>query len=248
MAKKQKTATSNPKMRILVIDDSPWNIESAKITLVEYDLTTANSIDEACQKLNDEEFDAVLTDCFIEIGSFNGAFMGGGVNERRLPEDLIPAGLVFAIKAANKGIRAVLCSDANHHDNHIASLMDLLVGHYGKHAGEGGGRDFYTIEGRDSDVKIAYVQRAYMNGYWDREAGKIVEGKIPDEFYRPENRHKRPPVPKDWKKAMAESDLFPELPKPARQPEEIRPLSDEEIPPRIGKKPGGKGGQILPRM
>jgi len=138
---------------------------------------------------------------------------------------------VFAIKAANKGIRTVLFSDVSHHSNHIASLLDLLTGHYGKHG----------IDRLDPDIKIACVEREYFEeGIWDEASQKILLGNFPWERGRP--------VIKDWRKAMASSDLFPEMSKPSRQPEEICPLSDEEIPPRIGSKPGGKGGPILPRM
>jgi len=60
MAKKHQTATPNPKMRILVIDDSPWNIESAKMTLAFEMVDTREKYDTAILMSGDSDFDVPI--------------------------------------------------------------------------------------------------------------------------------------------------------------------------------------------
>jgi len=178
-------------MRILVIDDERKNIASAYLTLRGNEVTTCDTIQSAYDTLQgDQEFDAVLTDLFFPLGSFHGAMDTVSYD---LPSGNLPAGLVFAIKAANKGIRTVICTDANHHSDWICSLLDLVG-------------DFGSVPKRTKE-KIAYVEarHASIRGYWDEIRKEIVMCDPPG--WRDPNN----PKIKNWKKAMVRSGLFPEL-------------------------------------
>ncbi len=179
-------------MKILVIDDSRWNVESAKLTLKDYELVVVDTVKAAYDILEgDEIFDAVLTDLMMPVGSFKGAM---NTQEYGSPEDPIPAGLVFAIQAANKGMRTVVCTDANHHTDWICSLLDL-VGSAWKPA-------------EKAMMRIAYVEArcAPVEGYWDENSCKIVLDK---EWWKRNDKQ----LVKDWLGVMENSGLFPEVEK-----------------------------------
>ncbi len=172
-------------MKILVIDDAKRNIASARLTLQGHDVTTADSIQQAYDILRGAAtFDAVLTDLFLPLGSFRGS-MNTQAYDR--PSSDLPAGLVFAVKAANKGIRTVLCTDANHHTDWICAILDLLYGDEGP------------------NKRIAYVEsrQVCMEAVWDDAKQEIV----PDEKWWEKNV----PDLKDWLAAMQHSRLFPEI-------------------------------------
>lgn len=174
-------------MKILVIDDERRNTLSAA-TLLPGQVTIADSVQTAYNLLEgDEKFDAVLTDLFMPLGSFRGS-----MDTRRYgrPSDNLPAGLVFALKAANKGIRTVICTDADHHSDWICSLLDLL-----------------RSSDPESQRRVAYVEArtAYLEkAYYDEEKDELV---FVDDYKQRQGK----PLVKDWKKAMAYSGLFPEL-------------------------------------
>ncbi len=112
-------------MRILVIDDQPRNIASARETLKGHEVITIDTIAEAFRVLKEGRVhgvDAVLTDLFMPLGGFQGA-MSSPESDPSLP---LPAGLAFALRTVNLGIRTVILSDSDHHRDWICSLLDLI--------------------------------------------------------------------------------------------------------------------------
>lgn len=171
-------------MKILVIDDQERNLASAKHVLCGHDVVTISTIQEAFDALyKNADFDAVCTDLFMPLGSFRGA-----VNTRDydFPSSDLPAGLVFALKASNLGIRTVICTDADHHSDWVCSLLDLLRGNRGECA------------------RVAYVEArmATFPGYWCEDSHKIIEC----EWKKRENK----PLLKDWLRVLKYSGLFTE--------------------------------------
>lgn len=147
-------------MRILVIDDNADNIKSAESRLgKQHHLTTCDTIQAAYTVLSSEaEFDAVLTDLFMPLGTFRGSM---NTRDYDRPRGDLPAGLVFAIKAANKGIRTVICTDANHHTDWICAILDLVS----------------CFSKPDKERRISYVEArtAAISGPYADESKPIVK-------------------------------------------------------------------------
>ncbi len=134
-------------MKILVIDDRPENVESAKKTLAGHQLTVATTVQEAFDILfawgvrgEREGFDVVLTDLNMPLGRFTGydrgSFVGqdaGGKEEKQIYRQSeegkieLPAGVTFALAAANLGALVGICSDRNHHRDWSTALLDLTA-------------------------------------------------------------------------------------------------------------------------
>lgn len=190
-------------MKILVIDDLDRNIAAAYATLIGHEVTTVDNIKEAFSLLRNfgaKKFDAVLTDLFLPLGDFNGSFSVSYSEKsqenwkNRLAE--LPAGLVFALASANVGVKTVICTDADHHEDYICSLLDMIKIPY---------RQRFLGE-EVSDHHIAYVEarNATMEAHWDEESKEL----------KPSDRPDYTNLVKDWNKAMIESRLFPELERP----------------------------------
>lgn len=153
-------------MRILVIDDKQEHIKSACETLSDHDVVTANSISQAWNILDDEEsFDAVLTDLHLPRGDWSGA-----VSFRQIEDvEELPAGLVFALRAVNEGVRTVIYTDKHHHNDWICGLLDLV-----------GNRR--TSE-RDQEL-VAYVEAdVYDNSPKDWERALVHSGLFKEKGY-----------------------------------------------------------------
>lgn len=111
-------------MKILVIDDQERNLQSARELLPEYgELTTAQTIPTAWNILCSEQFDVVLTDMLMPPVAEDHIRR---VFTKSLPGYEVPAGLVFAISAANMGSRVVICTDSDHHKDYLCALLDLV--------------------------------------------------------------------------------------------------------------------------
>lgn len=156
-------------MKILVIDDTPRNQESAHSTLVGHDVTVIGTVKEAYEALRKGGFDAVLTDLFMPIGDFRGA-----VNRQRVgtPQGELPVGLVFALKASNMGIRTVICTDADHHADWICSLLDLV--------GDQRPSQYDDEPVTQANPMVAYVEArscptSYNDGPITKDWGKAME-------------------------------------------------------------------------
>lgn len=184
-------------MKILVIDDMPRNTASARATLTGHEVTVVDNIKQAYGLLRTfgaKQFDVVLTDLFLPRGDFRGSFNSeySETAEQSWVDAShpLPAGLVFALAAANVGIRAVICTDTSHHEDWICSLLDMLHPPFNK-------------EEKPGDHKVAYVEARSvpMKSLWDEERKELKPCENPDY----DN------VVKDWHAAMKRSGIFPEL-------------------------------------
>lgn len=192
-------------MRILVIDDAEYNRASALLTLAGHDVLVVDNVSRAFKFLDGHRprFDAVLTDLMMPIGNFRGAISKSATP----PQMEIPAGLVFALKASNLGIRSVICSDSNHRLDWICALLDLLMDKHG------------SQKARMSDPakRVAFVELGTvpMTAVWDDKQKAIV-------FDAGCWKQDVPRI-KDWHEAMIESGLFPEIePAPIRRESEVQ--------------------------
>lgn len=164
----------NKRMKILVIDDMPYNVASAHLTLKDFDYRVVDSIEKAYEILKtNEKFDVVLTDLWLPRGDFIGE-IGSCEDPVTKP---IPAGLVFAIRASNEGMKVVICTDSDHHNDLLCSLLDLTkIGTYDK----------------ERPIKFVEARTCPVEGVWQN--GEIV---FSDNWFE-----KAGPFPKDWLKAM----------------------------------------------
>lgn len=110
--------------RVLVIDDTPANIQSAFETIPEsYDLVTATGYDEAMKILAEQPFDWVLTDLHMPMSSrtlSDEAFKLG---------ELIPYGLLLVVEFLRQGIHNVaVVTDLNHHQDPFSAAFDHFTG------------------------------------------------------------------------------------------------------------------------
>ncbi|MFA6042866.1 MAG: response regulator [Patescibacteria group bacterium] len=174
-------------MKVLVIDDQKRNIASAqKLEEHGHDVVAVSTVQEAEELLTKclGNFDAVLTDLHMPVGQFTGAM----ARSIPAPKEEIPVGLVFAITAANFGIRTVICTDSNHHRDWICTLLDMV--HY---------------TGDSAVRKVAFVEARCcpLEAYYDEETQNLVGCDL--------EQLNDKPVVKDWFRAMRRSGLFPEL-------------------------------------
>jgi CheY-like chemotaxis protein len=204
------------KLNLLVIDDSPWNQASARLTLKDHQVTVVGSIRTAYELFQYKElrYDGVLTDLYLPVGDYEGAMYSArkiAWNAIKVPEGFIeetnrvaaqqiPAGLVFALTAVKAGVPTVICTDTDHHRDWICSLLDL-VNWVQPSPGKGGRM-----------VKFVEARSAHLNAWWD-EANQIIvpyEGtELKEKEYFARQWDGR--FIKDWAKAMQESYLFPQL-------------------------------------
>jgi CheY-like chemotaxis protein len=157
-------------MRILVIDDAPWNIESAKATLNDHELYTLSHVPDAYDELSAWKRDyyhprnppdVLLTDLWLPVGEarvglgeYAPYYGGHGYNKERAEDrflEQIPAGLIFALRAKNLGIPAAICTDTDHHSDRFNALVESLSGLPKFEARN------YAIEGRVADRATGQV-------------------------------------------------------------------------------------------
>lgn len=188
-------------MRILVIDDAPWNQQSARDLLGEnHELVVCGTVGEAYEQLHNVHdrkftkaamFDAVLTDLwFPSPKKVGGAYTEGLYSRDTYVGELIPAGLTFALAAVTYGIPYVaICSDANHHEDRMCALLDLIMS--STRADDDldryvpiAQRVFY-FEARYYD--LAYTERSRR--YYDMAKGTVVS--VPRDELEPRRRELR---------------------------------------------------------
>lgn len=106
-------------LRILIIDDEPMNIASAKKTLAGHRLSTVTGYEDAMNILEKEKFNVVLTDLHLPMSSkmlSDKAFKLG---------ELIPYGILLMVEAARRGAKHVaVVTDLNHHDDPFSAAFD----------------------------------------------------------------------------------------------------------------------------
>ena len=105
-------------LHILVIDDMPENIASAKSCLAGHHLTTVTGYQEAMDVLGREKFDVVLTDLYLPMS------LQTMWDEFRLGE-LVPYGILLMVEAARQGAKHVaVVTDLSHHDDPFSAAFD----------------------------------------------------------------------------------------------------------------------------
>ena len=119
-SRQEEVATIRPDAkRILVIDDTPKHIASAKKTLAGHHLTTVMSYEDAMEVLEKKKFDVVLTDLHLPMSSntlSRDAFKLG---------ELVPYGILLMIEAARQGAKQVaVVTDLNHHSDPFSAAFD----------------------------------------------------------------------------------------------------------------------------
>lgn len=165
--------------KILVIDDQPYNVASARMTLEGFDCRVVDNIAEAYDVLKSgERFDIVLTDLWLPRGTFTGAMWEGDSADTQ-----IPAGMVFAMKAANNGMRVIICSDSDHHEDRLCSLLDLVKGS--------------PVGDKGQVISFVEARTCPVEGTW--ENGQIV---LSDDWYT-----KPGPHPKNWLGAIQSAGI-----------------------------------------
>lgn len=131
-------------MRILLVEDNPASIESAKMQFADHELTVTTScagaieILEAC-KTKDDLYDFILTDMEIPVGNHRSY---SAIQESN-PESLLPGGLVIALCACRSGFRCLLLTDSNGHRS-VMGLMINRIG-YGDHLRRGIREDVVVV-------------------------------------------------------------------------------------------------------
>lgn len=106
-------------MKILVIDDTQKNLDSAIQTLKGHDVTLCNSYDEAVELLNKESFEAVLSDLMMPVRK-NLSSDGSEFVEKETA-----VGWSLALLAAIKGAKYVaVLTNLNHHKNIESHIVD----------------------------------------------------------------------------------------------------------------------------
>ena len=105
--------------RILVVDDTPRHITSAKKTLRGHRITTATTYEDAMDILERDKFDVVLTDLHLPMSSRTlspHAFKLG---------ELVPYGVLLMIEAARQGAKHVaVVTDLSHHSDPFSAAFD----------------------------------------------------------------------------------------------------------------------------
>jgi|GEM_PF-6129627 len=130
-------------MKILVIEDNPANIESAKKSLAGHEVTVLTTLNDAFNffmkwmrirsygadghdKHEVFPFDFVLTDLHISTdGYLEDTEKGDGISIRGL--ESLPAGMALAMAVANLGVRVGIVSDSDHHKNAYNLLLDVIL-------------------------------------------------------------------------------------------------------------------------
>lgn len=187
-------------MKILVIDDHPGNIASAKVGLAEHEVITASTISGAIHLLRSEVFDFVMTDMWMppvdkdfdyERGAFKAMW-------RRPFNEPMPVGLTFALLGLAHGSKVLICSDENHHSDRFAALMDVLA-----------------YEGFESD-KVGYRCVKSKSMSWDGSA-LVPEFKTEQDFGGDYNAWRawfEQASVKDWRKSAEQANRFSEFVRP----------------------------------
>lgn len=107
-------------MQILVVDDCQSNRDSAKKLLCAHNLTIASSYAQAMELLSAHEFNVVLTDLYLPVSSYHGAY---DVQCRDIGRQ-IPYGFLIANEAKRKGSLVAIVTDSGHHSDPLSAAFD----------------------------------------------------------------------------------------------------------------------------
>ena len=133
-------------MKILVIDDTQKNLDSAVKTLEGHDVTLCSSYDEAIillrERAVDEKgepcypgdadatkipyWDVVLCDLLMPVGERTH-----GQGQQKYVGEEMPFGWSLGLTAAMRGAKYVaVASDVNHHDHPASAMLDGICDHF----------------------------------------------------------------------------------------------------------------------
>ncbi len=123
------------KLRILVVEDDPDNITSARRTLADHDLTIATTAGEALGLIQDAYkgesfFDVVMTDMNLPHGFDGGTVLRSFRDYFDVHATNPIMGMAIAINVLSlspKPIFVAIVSDGNHHRELGAALLDWLT-------------------------------------------------------------------------------------------------------------------------
>jgi CheY-like chemotaxis protein len=129
------------KLSILVIEDKPENIEAARLSLADHNVTIVSGFDKAmgalnrglngtgydCKKSGQVPFDVVLTDCMFPKGGM--ACMGSKGQAVVNCQGEMPYGPMVVFHAIEAGVPNIgLITQGNHHDDPFVFAFDTLRG------------------------------------------------------------------------------------------------------------------------
>lgn len=169
------------KKTILIVDDQAENIASARRQLGSFcTLITATTFSAVRELLDINTYDAVFTDVMMP-----GETTGVSPDSPGIGKDT-PYGLVIAIMALNRGVKAVsIVTNYNHHSGPIPWALDSIhengnvVNRLGMNGGEKDWRGAYEYwfgkpqeieeepEKRTDDVTLLIIGKAVDKGYID---------------------------------------------------------------------------------
>lgn len=115
-------------MRILLVEDDPKNIESAKAQFQGHDLVIADSYAsfeelESTSFYGDKKVDLVLTDLYIPIGEYT-RYTSCGLTRLTNPTDLYPIGLMVVILAQKTETLCFLITNSNGHEDAWGFMLE----------------------------------------------------------------------------------------------------------------------------
>lgn len=117
------TAKTKGSYRVLVIDDTPENLEFAQRLLEGHAVSLANGFAEGMRMLETKEFDVVLTDMEMPANRHYGALSYSGYSL----DETYAYGMLVVFEATSRGIPVAVVTDANHHGNWMSAALDSLT-------------------------------------------------------------------------------------------------------------------------
>lgn len=164
-------------MKILVIDDTPINLDAAKAQLADHDVTVAASYDKAMQLMFviDEHhvhfggirnhFDVVLVDLLMPASRANQAPTSAEAGKT------MDVGIYLALLAASRGVARFvgLLTDSGHHNHPASACLDAFQ--------EGtGGRGWEPLYISVNDCRVVLTnKREWVNGYEPSDLANPLE-------------------------------------------------------------------------
>ncbi len=115
-------------MKILVVEDKEMHQNSARETLSGHEVTIIDTFTTAMEKMDKNNYDAVLTDMMLPMSNSNRLL----TEESFKKEDEVPYGFIIALKAAACEAKYVaVVTDANHHHDAMSAALHYIGLPYG---------------------------------------------------------------------------------------------------------------------
>ena len=131
-------------MKILLVEDNPESIESAKMQFADHELTIVSSCEKAlgafrghCSRWERHKlYDLIMTDMEIPIGE-DTLTSGSAIRESN-PTSLLPGGLVVALFATKLDVPCLVLTDANGHKSVLGYMIEEIVSSSTRRPSDGG--------------------------------------------------------------------------------------------------------------